>query len=42
MGSQAAFEADHIDAALSQGWSVLVRGEARTVTNPDAVGGRAA
>ncbi|MGW5609131.1 helix-turn-helix domain-containing protein [Streptomyces sp. NPDC003753] len=36
-GSQVAFEIDHIDGALSQGWSVLVRGQARAVTNPDSV-----
>ncbi|MGW5665944.1 helix-turn-helix domain-containing protein [Streptomyces sp. NPDC003758] len=36
-GSQVAFEIDHIDGALSQGWSVLVRGEARAVTDPDSV-----
>jgi transcriptional regulator with XRE-family HTH domain len=37
VGHQVAFEVDHIDTALSQGWSVLVRGEARAVTDPDAV-----
>ncbi|MCX5554655.1 pyridoxamine 5'-phosphate oxidase family protein [Streptomyces sp. NBC_00038] len=36
-GTQVAFEVDHIDEALSQGWSVLVRGRARVVTDPDAV-----
>lgn len=36
-GSQVAFEVDHIDAALSQGWSVLVRGEAHAETDPDVV-----
>jgi nitroimidazol reductase NimA-like FMN-containing flavoprotein (pyridoxamine 5'-phosphate oxidase superfamily) len=36
-GSQVAFEIDHIDGALSQGWSVLVRGDARAVTDPDSV-----
>ncbi|GGJ06619.1 helix-turn-helix domain-containing protein [Streptomyces brasiliensis] len=30
-----AFEVDRIDDAFSQGWSVLVRGRARTVTDPD-------
>jgi len=30
----AALEADHIDEALRQGWSVLVRGPARHVTHP--------
>jgi transcriptional regulator with XRE-family HTH domain len=29
-----AFEVDHIDEALSQGWSVLVRGQAHRVTHP--------
>jgi nitroimidazol reductase NimA-like FMN-containing flavoprotein (pyridoxamine 5'-phosphate oxidase superfamily) len=36
-GSQVAFEIDHIDGALSQGWSVLVRGDARAMTDPDSV-----
>ncbi|MFG2480336.1 helix-turn-helix domain-containing protein [Streptomyces fagopyri] len=36
-GALVAFEVDHIDEALSQGWSVLVRGRARTVTDPAAV-----
>ncbi|MCX4555567.1 pyridoxamine 5'-phosphate oxidase family protein [Streptomyces phaeochromogenes] len=36
-GQQVAFEVDHIDEALSRGWSVLVRGRAREVTEPDAV-----
>jgi nitroimidazol reductase NimA-like FMN-containing flavoprotein (pyridoxamine 5'-phosphate oxidase superfamily) len=31
---QAAFEVDHIDEALSQGWSVLVRGRAHRVAHP--------
>jgi transcriptional regulator with XRE-family HTH domain len=31
---QVAFEVDHIDEALSQGWSVLVRGQAHRVTHP--------
>lgn len=31
---QVAFEVDHIDEALSQGWSVLVRGLAHRVTHP--------
>ncbi|MFD7275595.1 pyridoxamine 5'-phosphate oxidase family protein [Streptomyces sp. NPDC059862] len=35
--TQVAFEVDHVDDALSQGWSVLVRGHARAVTDPDAV-----
>ncbi|GAA2280289.1 hypothetical protein GCM10010145_59840 [Streptomyces ruber] len=33
-GRQVAFEVDHIDEAFSQGWSVLVRGPARAVTDP--------
>ncbi|MEV8550223.1 pyridoxamine 5'-phosphate oxidase family protein [Streptomyces glaucescens] len=33
-----AFEVDRIDEAFSEGWSVLVRGRARAVTNPDEVG----
>lgn len=36
-GRQVAFEVDRIDDAFSQGWSVLVRGRARAVTDPDAV-----
>ncbi|MEU3980839.1 pyridoxamine 5'-phosphate oxidase family protein [Streptomyces sp. NPDC026672] len=34
-GAPVAFEADRIDDAFSRGWSVLVRGPARTVTDPD-------
>jgi CBS domain-containing protein/transcriptional regulator with XRE-family HTH domain len=37
MGCQVAFEVDHIDEALSQGWSVLVRGPASAVMDPDCV-----
>ncbi|MBN0042761.1 DUF1918 domain-containing protein [Streptomyces actuosus] len=37
VGETVAFEADHIDDAMSQGWSVLVVGPARAVTNPDAM-----
>jgi hypothetical protein len=36
-GCQVAFEVDRIDDAFSQGWSVLVRGRARVVTDPDDV-----
>ncbi|CAM5242616.1 helix-turn-helix domain-containing protein [Streptomyces aurantiogriseus] len=36
-GCQVAFEVDRIDDVFGQGWSVLVRGHARTVTNPDEV-----
>ncbi|QIY66289.1 helix-turn-helix domain-containing protein [Streptomyces sp. RPA4-2] len=35
--SDVAFEVDHIDEALSQGWSVLVRGRARAVTDVEGV-----
>ncbi|WP_330302087.1 MULTISPECIES: helix-turn-helix domain-containing protein [unclassified Streptomyces] len=37
VGAHVAFEVDHIDEALSQGWSVLIRGFARAVTDPGAV-----
>jgi nitroimidazol reductase NimA-like FMN-containing flavoprotein (pyridoxamine 5'-phosphate oxidase superfamily) len=30
-----AFEVDHIDEAMSEGWSVLVRGHARLIKDPD-------
>ena len=33
-GEQAALEVDHIDEALCQGWSVLVRGLAHRVAHP--------
>lgn len=33
-GQPVAFEVDRIDDAFSEGWSVLVRGHARTVTDP--------
>ncbi|MGQ4390664.1 helix-turn-helix domain-containing protein [Streptomyces sp. SAS_270] len=36
-GCQVAFEVDRIDDAFSRGWSVLVRGHARTVTEPDDI-----
>lgn len=36
-GHEVAFEVDHVDEAFSRGWSVLVVGEARTVTEPQAV-----
>jgi nitroimidazol reductase NimA-like FMN-containing flavoprotein (pyridoxamine 5'-phosphate oxidase superfamily) len=32
--AQVAFEIDHLDEALSQGWSVLARGRAHHVTHP--------
>ncbi|MFC9926142.1 helix-turn-helix domain-containing protein [Streptomyces sp. NPDC127190] len=34
-GSRVAFEVDRIDDAFSRGWSVLVRGRARAVTDPE-------
>ncbi|WP_225101680.1 pyridoxamine 5'-phosphate oxidase family protein [Streptomyces sp. CoH27] len=37
VGADVAFEVDHVDDAMSQGWSVLVVGPARVVTEPDAV-----
>ncbi|MFI9101012.1 helix-turn-helix domain-containing protein [Streptomyces fildesensis] len=37
IGARVAFEVDHIDEALSQGWSVLVVGSAEHVTDPDTV-----
>lgn len=36
-GHQVAFEVDRIDEAFSEGWSVLVRGGARVVTDPGEV-----
>ncbi|MGW7381734.1 pyridoxamine 5'-phosphate oxidase family protein [Streptomyces sp. NPDC054794] len=35
--TEVAFEVDHLDDALSQGWSVLAVGPANVVTEPDAV-----
>ncbi|MFI6010050.1 DUF1918 domain-containing protein [Streptomyces sp. NPDC051243] len=37
VGMEVAFEVDHVDEALSQGWSVLAVGPASVVTEPDAV-----
>jgi len=37
VGSEIAFEVDHVDEAMSQGWSVLVVGPARVVTQPGEV-----
>ncbi|MFF3885892.1 helix-turn-helix domain-containing protein [Streptomyces sp. NPDC001914] len=37
VGARVAFEVDHVDEALSQGWSVLVQGRARAVIDADAV-----
>ncbi|WP_306303452.1 helix-turn-helix domain-containing protein [Streptomyces sp. TP-A0874] len=36
-GTEAAFEVDRIDEAMSEGWSVLVVGHAEHVTDPEAV-----
>lgn len=36
-GNEVAFEVDHVDDALSQGWSVLAVGPASIVTDRDAV-----
>ncbi|MGA5037779.1 pyridoxamine 5'-phosphate oxidase family protein [Streptomyces capoamus] len=36
-GTEVAFEVDHVDEALSQGWSVLAVGPASVVTDPEAV-----
>ncbi|MCX2924085.1 pyridoxamine 5'-phosphate oxidase family protein [Streptomyces sp. NEAU-W12] len=37
VGSDTAFEVDHMDEAMSQGWSVLAVGPARRVTDPDEI-----
>jgi hypothetical protein len=37
LGKRVAFQVDHIDEALSRGWSVLMRGRAWDVTDPDVV-----
>ncbi|MFG2309212.1 helix-turn-helix domain-containing protein [Streptomyces sp. NPDC048566] len=37
VGSRVAFEVDRVEEALSQGWSVLVQGRAREVTDPAVV-----
>ncbi|MFF3411061.1 DUF1918 domain-containing protein [Streptomyces sp. NPDC002742] len=37
VGKEVAFEVDHLDEAMSQGWSVLVVGTALSVTEPEAV-----
>ncbi len=36
-GTKVAFEVDHIEEALSQGWSVLVVGVAQQVTDPESI-----
>jgi hypothetical protein len=41
VGTEVAFEVDHVDEAMNQGWSVLVVGPANVVTEPDAVRGLA-
>jgi len=35
IGGIVAFEVDHVDDAMSEGWSVLVRGHARLIENPE-------
>jgi transcriptional regulator with XRE-family HTH domain len=37
VGTDAAFEVDQVDEAMSGGWSVLAHGRARAVTEPDEV-----
>jgi hypothetical protein len=37
VGMDIAFEVDHVDEAMSQGWSVLVVGPASVAIEPDAV-----
>jgi transcriptional regulator with XRE-family HTH domain len=37
VGTDVAFEVDHVDETMSQGWSVLVVGPASVVSEPDAV-----
>ncbi|MFH8475732.1 DUF1918 domain-containing protein [Streptomyces sp. NPDC018000] len=37
VGTDVAFEVDHVDEAMSQGWSVLAVGPARVVSEPEAV-----
>ena len=41
-GTKVAFEVDHIEDALSRGWSVLVVGTAEEVTDPETIGRLAA
>ncbi|MFF7795658.1 pyridoxamine 5'-phosphate oxidase family protein [Streptomyces sp. NPDC007991] len=41
VGTEVAFEVDHVDEAMSKGWSVLAVGPANVVTEPDAVRGLA-
>jgi len=37
VGADVAFEVDHVNEVMSQGWSVLAVGPARVVTDPDEV-----
>ncbi|MFI7413427.1 DUF1918 domain-containing protein [Streptomyces sp. NPDC049627] len=37
VGTEVAFEVDHVDETMSQGWSVLAVGPASAVTEPDAM-----
>ncbi|MFB8248925.1 pyridoxamine 5'-phosphate oxidase family protein [Streptomyces sp. NPDC055952] len=37
VGHHVAFEVDHVDDAMGQGWSVLLRGRARAVGDPDEI-----
>ncbi|MFF7452438.1 MULTISPECIES: pyridoxamine 5'-phosphate oxidase family protein [unclassified Streptomyces] len=37
LGEQVAFEVDHIDEVHGRGWSVVVRGHARSVTRPESL-----
>ncbi|WP_432118537.1 helix-turn-helix domain-containing protein [Streptomyces sp. bgisy032] len=37
LGTRVAFEVDHLDEAFSRGWSVLVRGRAHGVSDPQAL-----
>ncbi|ANZ13823.1 DNA-binding protein [Streptomyces noursei ATCC 11455] len=37
VGTEVAFEVDHVDETMSQGWSVLAVGPAQVVTEPDTV-----
>ncbi|WP_030736943.1 DUF1918 domain-containing protein [Streptomyces sp. NRRL S-31] len=39
VGTEVAFEVDHVDDAMSEGWSVLAVGPASVVTEPEAVRG---
>ena len=34
-GAPVAFEVDHVDEALAEGWSVLIRGQARPIVEAD-------